>query len=73
MDSDSLTYSLADSLPENKIPVIRVSAQAAVLNPGGSNFTGWIISYADIAGSAPALASASAPAVMSAVDSFKFK
>jgi hypothetical protein len=37
------------SLPENKMPVIGVSARAAEQNPGSSIFTGWIMSYVDIA------------------------
>ena len=44
-----------DSLPENRMPVIRVPARPADINPGGSIFGGWIMSYVDIAGSIPAL------------------
>ena len=33
----------ADSLPENRIPVIRVPARPADQNPGGSMFGGWIM------------------------------
>jgi acyl-CoA thioesterase YciA len=62
-----------DSLPENKMPVIRVSAQAAVQNPYGSIFAGWIMSYVDNAGSIPASASARGLVVTRIVDSFKFK
>ena len=61
------------SLPENRIPVIRVPARPADLNPGGSIFGGWIMSYVDIAGSIPALARVRGPVVTRAVDSFEFK
>jgi len=66
-------YSNSDSLPENKMPVIRVPARPADQNPGGSIFGGWIMSYVDIAGSIPALARVRGPVVTRAVDSFEFK
>ena len=62
-----------DSLPENKIPVIRVPAMHADQNSGGSIFGGWIMSYVDIAGSIPALDRVRGPVVTRAVDSFEFK
>ena len=62
-----------DHLPENRMPVIRVPARPADLNPGGSIFGGWIMSYVDIAGSIPALARVRGPVVTRAVDSFEFK
>lgn len=62
-----------DSLPENKMPVIRVPARPADQNPGGSIFGGWIMSYVDIAGSIPALDRVRGPVVTRAVDSFEFK
>ena len=62
-----------DSLPENRMPVIRVPARPADQNPGGSIFGGWIMSYVDIAGSIPALARVRGPIVTRAVDSFEFK
>ncbi len=61
------------SLPENKMPVIRVPARPADQNPGGSIFGGWIMSYVDIAGSIPALSRVKGPVVTRAVDSFEFK
>jgi len=63
----------SDSLPENKMPVIRVPARPADQNPGGSIFGGWIMSYVDIAGSIPALDRVRGPVVTRAVDSFEFK
>ena len=62
-----------DSLPENRLPVIRVPARPADQNPGGSIFGGWIMSYVDIAGSIPALDRVRGPVVTRAVDSFEFK
>jgi acyl-CoA thioesterase YciA len=62
-----------DSLPENRMPVIRVPARPADQNPGGSIFGGWIMSYVDIAGSIPALDRVRGPVVTRAVDSFEFK
>jgi len=62
-----------DRLPENEMPVIRVPARPADVNPGGSIFGGWIMSYVDIAGSIPALARVRGPVVTRAVDSFEFK
>lgn len=62
-----------DSLPENKIPVIRVPAMPADLNQGGTVFGGWIMSQVDIAGSIPAAERAGGTIVTRAVDSFEFK
>lgn len=62
-----------DSLPEHKVPVIRVPARPADANPGGSIFGGWIMSYVDIAGSIPAVQRAKGPVVTRAVHSFEFK
>jgi acyl-CoA thioesterase YciA len=60
-------------LPKNKIPVIRVPARPADVNPGGSIFGGWIMSYVDIAGSIPAVERAKGAVVTRAVNSFEFK
>ena len=62
-----------DSLPENRMPVIRVPARPADQNPGGTIFGGWIMSYVDIAGSIPALERVRGPVVTRAVDSFEFR
>lgn len=64
---------IQDSLPENRLPVIRVPARPSDQNPGGSIFGGWIMSYVDIAGSIPALERVRGPVVTRAVDSFEFK
>ncbi len=62
-----------DRLPEGKMPVIRVQARPADINPGGSIFGGWIMSYVDIAGSIPARQRVRGAVVTRAVDSFEFK
>jgi len=62
-----------DSLPKNKIPVIRVPAMPSDLNQGGTVFGGWIMSQVDIAGSIPAAERAGGAIVTRAVDSFEFK
>ncbi len=62
-----------DSLPENRMPVIRVPARPADQNSGGSIFGGWIMSNVDVAGSIPALRRVRGPVVTRAVDSFEFK
>jgi len=64
---------IEDSLPENKIPVIRVPAQPSDLNEGGTIFGGWIMSQVDIAGSIPAAIAASGACVTRAVEAFEFK
>lgn len=61
------------SLPEGRMPVIRVPAKPSAANPGGSIFGGWIMSYVDIAGSIPALERAQGAVVTRAVESFEFR
>lgn len=72
-ESPTLEKKSQNSLPENRMPVIRVPARPADQNPGGSIFGGWIMSYVDIAGSIPALERVRGPVVTRAVDSFEFK
>ena len=43
------------SLPEGRMPVLRVPARPRDANMGGTIFGGWIMSHVDIAGSIPAL------------------
>ena len=62
-----------DTLPADRVPVLRVPARPADANPGGDMFGGWIMSYVDIAGSEPAYLRARGPIVTRAVDSFEFK
>ncbi len=62
-----------DSLPADRSPVIRVPARPRDVNPGGSIFGGWIMSYVDIAGSEPAYLRARGPVVTRAVHSFEFR
>lgn len=62
-----------DEMPVDKKPVIRVPARPADVNPGGSIFGGWIMSYVDIAGAELAHLRAKGRVVTRAVDSFEFK
>jgi len=61
------------SLPEDRMPVLRVPARPRDANMGGTIFGGWIMSHVDIAGSIPALERAKGAVVTRAVDSFEFK
>jgi len=61
------------SLPNDRMPVLRVPARPRVANMGGTIFGGWIMSHVDIAGSIPALVRARGAVVTRAVDSFEFK
>lgn len=61
------------SLPEDRMPVLRVPARPRDANMGGTIFGGWIMSHVDIAGSIPALERARGAVVTRAVDSFEFK
>jgi len=61
------------SLPQNRMPVLRVPARPRDANMGGTIFGGWIMSHVDIAGSIPALSRAKGAVVTRAVDSFEFK
>jgi acyl-CoA thioesterase YciA len=61
------------SLPEDRMPVLRVPARPRDANMGGTIFGGWIMSHVDIAGSVPALTLARGAVVTRAVDSFEFK
>ena len=61
------------SLPQDRMPVLRVPARPRDANMGGTIFGGWIMSYVDIAGSVPALERAKGAVVTRAVDSFEFK
>jgi acyl-CoA thioesterase YciA len=61
------------TLPEDRMPVLRVPARPRDANMGGTIFGGWIMSHVDIAGSIPALERAKGAVVTRAVDSFEFK
>ena len=64
---------MTDTLPKDRLPVLRVPARPVDANPGGSMFGGWIMSCVDIAGSIPALERAQGAVATRAVDSFEFK
>ncbi len=62
-----------EGLPEDRSPILRIPAMPKDVNPGGSIFGGWIMSYVDIAGSIPAEIRAKGPLVTRAVEAFEFK
>ena len=64
---------MSDTLPKDRLPVLRVPARPVDANPGGSMFGGWIMSCVDIAGSIPALERAKGAVATRAVHSFEFK
>jgi acyl-CoA thioesterase YciA len=64
---------MADNLPPNRLPILRIPALPRDVNPGGSIFGGWVMSYVDIAGSIPAELRARGRIVTRAVQAFEFK
>lgn len=68
MESTRLT-----SLPENKLPTLRVMPMPADANVHGDVFGGWIMAQVDIAGSIPATERANGRVATIAVNSFLFK
>ncbi len=61
------------TLPEGKIPALRVMPVPADANVHGDVFGGWIMSQVDIAGSLPAVRRANGRVATVAVNSFIFK
>lgn len=68
MTTDHLT-----SLPEGKIPQLRVMPMPADANVHGDVFGGWIMAQVDIAGALPAVRRANGRVATVAVNSFLFK
>ena len=64
---------MADSLPTDKQPVLRVMPRVADTNSRGDIFGGWIMSQVDIAGAIVAARRAKRRIVTVAVNSFQFK
>lgn len=64
---------LQDDLPAGRMPVLRIPARPKDVNPGGSIFGGWVMSYVDIAGSIPSELRARGRVVTRAVQAFEFK
>lgn len=63
----------ADSLPQDREPVLRVSPQPADTNIAGDIFGGWIMSQVDIAGAITAARRAKGRVVTVAVNAFTFE
>jgi acyl-CoA thioesterase YciA len=61
------------SLPEGKIPQLRVMPMPADANVYGDVFGGWIMAQVDIAGSLPAVRRANGRVATIAVNAFLFK
>ncbi|MCM5570804.1 acyl-CoA thioesterase [Burkholderiaceae bacterium FT117] len=61
------------TLPEGRMPVLRVVPMPADANVHGDVFGGWIMSQVDIAGSLPAVRRANGRVATVAVNSFVFK
>lgn len=61
------------TLPEGKMPQLRVMPMPADANVHGDVFGGWIMSQVDIAGSLPAVRRANGRVATIAVNSFLFK
>ena len=61
------------TLPEGKIPQLRVMPQPSDANVYGDVFGGWIMAQVDIAGSLPAARLANGRVATVAVNSFVFK
>jgi acyl-CoA thioesterase YciA len=61
------------TLPDGKVPQLRVVPMPADANVHGDVFGGWIMSQVDIAGSLPAVRRANGRVATIAVNSFLFK
>jgi acyl-CoA thioesterase YciA len=61
------------TLPEGRMPVLRVMPMPADANVYGDVFGGWIMAQVDIAGSLPAIQRANGRVATIAVNSFVFK
>ncbi len=61
------------TLPEGKIPQLRVMPMPADANVHGDVFGGWIMAQVDIVGSLPAVRRANGRVATIAVNSFQFK
>jgi acyl-CoA thioesterase YciA len=68
-----MTSEFSTSLPEGKIPQLRVMPMPADANVHGDVFGGWIMAQVDIAGSLPAVRRANGRVATIAVNSFLFK
>ena len=65
--------SVSTTLPEGRIPELRVVPMPADANAYGDVFGGWIMAQVDIAGARPAMRRANGRVATIAVNSFLFK
>jgi acyl-CoA thioesterase YciA len=70
---ETMSLSNPTSLPEGKMPTLRVMPMPADANIHGDVFGGWIMAQVDIAGSIPASRRANGRVATIAVNSFVFK
>lgn len=70
---NTMTDTLQTSLPQGKMPQLRVMPMPADANVHGDVFGGWIMAQVDIAGSLPAVRRANGRVATVAVNSFVFK
>ena len=68
-----MTANTNTTLPEGKMPQLRVMPMPADANVHGDVFGGWIMAQVDIAGSLPAVRRANGRVATIAVNSFLFK
>lgn len=68
-----MTNSHQTSLPDGKVPQLRVMPMPSDANVHGDVFGGWIMAQVDIAGSLPAVRRANGRVATIAVNSFVFK
>jgi acyl-CoA thioesterase YciA len=68
-----MSSEIGTTLPEGKIPQLRVMPMPADANVHGDVFGGWIMAQVDIAGSLPAVRRANGRVATIAVNSFQFK
>lgn len=65
--------SVADRLPVDRQPAIRIMTMPADTNPAGAIFGGWLMSHVDVAGSVEALRVARGAVATVAVNAFQFR
>jgi acyl-CoA thioesterase YciA len=72
-EKEKMDHPYQTTLPEGKVPQLRVVPMPADANVHGDVFGGWIMSQVDIAGSLPAVRRANGRVATIAVNSFLFK
>ncbi len=68
-----MTLSTVVTLPQDRVPVLRVIPMPADTNAHGTIFGGWVMAQVDLAGSVAATERAMGKVVTVSVNSFQFK